>query len=303
MSRTAKTGRSPSWARNVPASSSRRPTSSSPLGGERRSSLTARSARAPAPTTTTRRAALEAARPAISSRFPRHDRALSRAQRELDPSLWLAPRWREGQDQEPTHLSSAAPEVRSAQPASDRRRAHAGPDDPPGGGRSDGTRTLDLRRHRSALLPAPTAQGQPKWRPVGPARLSMHGRPTWRAAVHGDVMATMATLSVRSGCAAAVRSRANRAQPCGLGEPERTSANGHAESTSWGSLVRAQYRPPGKPWKRGFFLAAEGSLASREMSARCQHSAARILSPRSPCRPPETSRLEGVRSVALASAP
>ena len=33
------------------------------------------------------------------------------------------------------------------------------------------------------------------------------------------------------------------AQPCCLSAPERTDANGCTESTSWGSLVRAQYRP------------------------------------------------------------
>jgi hypothetical protein len=33
------------------------------------------------------------------------------------------------------------------------------------------------------------------------------------------------------------------AQSCGLGEQERTGANACSESTSWGSLVRAQYRP------------------------------------------------------------
>ena len=36
---------------------------------------------------------------------------------------------------------------------------------------------------------------------------------------------------------------ADSAQPCGLSERERTDANGCPESTSWGSLVRAQYRP------------------------------------------------------------
>ncbi len=33
------------------------------------------------------------------------------------------------------------------------------------------------------------------------------------------------------------------AQPCCLSERQRTDANGCTKSTSWGSLVRAQYRP------------------------------------------------------------
>ena len=37
--------------------------------------------------------------------------------------------------------------------------------------------------------------------------------------------------------------RPDSAQRCGLAEPQRTGANGRSESTSWGSLVRAQYRP------------------------------------------------------------
>jgi hypothetical protein len=42
------------------------------------------------------------------------------------------------------------------------------------------------------------------------------------------------------------------AQRCGVGEPVRTAANVCASSTSWGSLVRAQYRPSKKPCTRAF---------------------------------------------------
>jgi hypothetical protein len=111
MSRTAKTGRSPSSARNIPASSSTRPTSSSPLGGARRSSWTAWSARAPAPITTTRRSPFEAARPAISSRFPRRDCALSRTQRVLDPPCDLAPRCARDKTRTPFICQVPAPEI------------------------------------------------------------------------------------------------------------------------------------------------------------------------------------------------
>jgi hypothetical protein len=37
------------------------------------------------------------------------------------------------------------------------------------------------------------------------------------------------------------------AQPCRLSERQRTGANGCTKSTSWGSLVRAQYRPSKVP--------------------------------------------------------
>jgi hypothetical protein len=37
--------------------------------------------------------------------------------------------------------------------------------------------------------------------------------------------------------------RVDSAQPSCLSARERTDANGCPESTSWGSLVRAQYRP------------------------------------------------------------
>ncbi len=40
-----------------------------------------------------------------------------------------------------------------------------------------------------------------------------------------------------------VRTRTDSAQPCCLSERQRTDANGCSKSTSWGSLVRAQYRP------------------------------------------------------------
>ena len=51
------------------------------------------------------------------------------------------------------------------------------------------------------------------------------------------------------------RREAVPAQPCGFSEPERTGANCCRESTSWGSLVRAQYRPSKTLGLRGFFLA------------------------------------------------
>lgn len=41
------------------------------------------------------------------------------------------------------------------------------------------------------------------------------------------------------------------AQRCGLGEPERSGANGRPDSTSWGPLVRVQYRPSKTPAKPG----------------------------------------------------
>ena len=43
------------------------------------------------------------------------------------------------------------------------------------------------------------------------------------------------------------------AQPCGLNGRQRTDANGCTKSTSWGSLVRAQYRPPTKPRLGGVY--------------------------------------------------
>jgi hypothetical protein len=48
-------------------------------------------------------------------------------------------------------------------------------------------------------------------------------------------------------------------QPCGLSEHKRTDANVCTESTSWGSLVRAQYRPFKNPLETaGFFMGLVG---------------------------------------------
>jgi hypothetical protein len=53
---------------------------------------------------------------------------------------------------------------------------------------------------------------------------------------------------------------------CTLDEQQRTGANACSESTSWGSLVRAQYRPSKKPCKRAFLLfreATRGEIVAR----------------------------------------
>src|SRR4051812_514535 len=56
----------------------------------------------------------------------------------------------------------------------------------------------------------------------------------------------MARVRVRSrsfAFAQAFGRQADSAQPCRLSSRERTDANGCPESTSWGSLVRVEYRP------------------------------------------------------------
>jgi hypothetical protein len=53
---------------------------------------------------------------------------------------------------------------------------------------------------------------------------------------------------------------ADFALPSGLSEQARTSANGRPDSTSWGSLVRAQYRPlPESPTNRAFAIVGLGT--------------------------------------------
>src|SRR5438876_12294118 len=53
----------------------------------------------------------------------------------------------------------------------------------------------------------------------------------------------MAGISVRPRSVNRSVARRFSAQPCYLSERQRTDANGCTKSTSWGSLVRAQYRP------------------------------------------------------------
>jgi hypothetical protein len=65
------------------------------------------------------------------------------------------------------------------------------------------------------------------------------------------------------------------AQPCGLSELLRTLPHGRSESTSWGSLVRAQYRPLRKPAADGGFLrqgGAPGERRARRVPTECQRS-------------------------------
>jgi hypothetical protein len=52
------------------------------------------------------------------------------------------------------------------------------------------------------------------------------------------------------------------AQPCCLSERERTDANACTKSTSWGSLVRAQYRPSKNSCVTGIFFGCEGCITS-----------------------------------------
>ena len=55
--------------------------------------------------------------------------------------------------------------------------------------------------------------------------------------------------------------------------PDRTSANGRSDSTSWGSLVRAQYRPFRTAWLSG------NRVVERVMCAGCAGNARAVLSP------------------------
>jgi hypothetical protein len=55
------------------------------------------------------------------------------------------------------------------------------------------------------------------------------------------------------------------AQPCRLSERQRTGANGCTKSTSWGSLVRAQYRPSKGP-AQGPFLLRERATVGKARS-------------------------------------
>jgi hypothetical protein len=86
----------------------------------------------------------------------------------------------------------------------------------------------------------------------------------------GGGVATMATLGVRSRSlnrSLAWMFRLNQAR-------ERTPANRRerrSESTSWGSLVRAQYRPSGKPPETAAFCF-QGENVAAFVLPKCDHS-------------------------------
>src|SRR5919106_6148269 len=122
-------------------------------------------------------------------------------------------------------------------------------DIPPRGGRRDGTVHRPARR--AALLMGGLAYGlRPRGcrvhagltdraREEATAKLAGTGFGQLRRPRRGNNGNARRSL----GFAQAFARRTDSAQPCGLSEHWRTGANARPDSTSWGSLVRAQYRP------------------------------------------------------------